>query len=312
LKQKVNAPSTMNKFSGVSNVLGGLNEKTNVPNTSHNYRKVFKPNLGGNDNEAINKMSGQTLSSTGGLGSKTNSNNKFNYNSGNGKTNTVESRINKNSINPNFNQPSFKKPASNNRFRPAVEEVEDDRPAFAQGSSNEPEIDDVGDLQECGGCGRRFREEALAKHAKACKKVFQSKRKAFDMKKKRILDSEHAMILKQAEVEEKHNPKLKQVKAKKKENWKKQSEMIRNVAAANRTDSDFNKQGPGSKQQQAASKNYDSDLNPCGSCGRKFNDEAIKKHKVLCERKERENKMKGKSNVNSNVNSKPINKFGKK
>jgi hypothetical protein len=192
-----------------------------------------------------------------------------------------------------------------------------------------PDPNEIGDLQECDGCGRKFREEALEKHAKACKKVFQSKRKTFDTKKKRIIDSEHAMILKHAEIEEKSNPKLKQIKLKKKNNWKKQSEMLRNVANVNKTGSDFMKKNSGNVVQVgkptagAFSNNDDDDRTPCGVCGRKFNDDAYKKHKVVCERKDKENKMKGKSNVNNakgmasnntnnNVKSNLNNKYGKK
>jgi len=341
LKQKINTNNTMNKFSGLSNTLSGLNPNNNninIPNTSHNYRKAFKPNLNNNDInlETANKLHSQTLKQNNnnnfpskdgyasnnnnkGYSSNTSQGNKFSYNSA--KPN-IESRINKNSINPVFSQPPMKKGEA--RFK--IEEVDDDRPAFAQGQSNEPEVDEVGNLQECHGCGRKFREEALLKHAKACKKVFQSKRKPFDMEKKRILDSEHAMILKQAKIEEKTNPKLKQVKLRKKENWKKQSEMLRNVAAANKTGADFMKKNSGNvlhigKNQGGNTYNNDN-LTPCNTCGRRYNENAYNKHLSHCERKDRENKMKGKSIGNSknnhyqptSNNSRPNlnNKFGKK
>lgn len=159
-------------------------------------------------------------------------------------------------------------------------------------------------MQECNGCGRKFKEDVYEKHAKACKKVFQSKRKAFDTKKKRIIDSEHAMILKHAEVDEKTNIKLKQVKQKKKENWKKQSEMLRNVAAANKTGADFMKKNSGNviqigKNQQPST--YNDDLTPCNLCGRRYNEEAYKKHLNHCEKKDKESKMKGKNATNLNA-----------
>jgi len=241
--------------------------------------------------------------------SNSNSNNKFNYTST--KPN-VESKINKQKINPIFSQP----PIRNNR-RPQnfnVEEVDDDRPAFVEGGFKEPEIpDDATDLHECNGCGRKFREEALQKHAKACKKVFQSKRKAFDTKKKRIIDSEHAAILRQAEYEEKSNTntKLQQIKNKK-NNWKKKSEMLRNVAAVNKTGSEFMGKNSG-KTVQITGKNTgghsndDDDLTFCKLCERRYNDEAYKRHLTHCERKEREGKMKGKlaNNKPTTINSKP-------
>jgi len=279
---------------------------------------MFKPNPF-NENEELNKMSSgkqNNFPSTNKYGSQTNYsnsnsnvNNKFSYTST--KPN-VESRINMKQINPVFSQP----PIKNNRRPQNFEEVEDDRPAFVEGSKREPEIPmegETGDLHECNGCGRKFREEALQKHAKACKKVFQSKRKAFDTKKKRIIDSEHAMILRQAEIEEKSNPKLKQVKAKKKNNWKKQSDMLRNVAAANKTGADFTKKGSGNVVQitgknNGYSNNNDDDdgLTFCGLCSRKYNDEAYKRHLTHCEKKDRDAKMKGKSNVIGKQPSKPV------
>jgi len=290
-----------------------------------NVNKLHSQTLKQNNNNNFPSKDGYSSNNNNnynnkGYSSNTSQGNKFNYSST--KPN-VESRINMKNINPVFSQPPMKK-GENKKF--IVEEVDDDRPAFAQGQNNNPEVpdeDEIGNLQECHGCGRKFREEALEKHSKACKKVFQSKRKAFDSKKKRILDSEHAMILRQAEVEEKTNPKLKQVKLKKKENWKKKSEMLRNVAAANKTGADFMKKNSGNVVQinkNQGGSAYNDDLTPCNTCGRRYNDDAYKKHLSHCERKDKESKMKGKSNGNPKnnnqvtSNSKPNlnSKFGKK
>jgi len=90
-------------------------------------------------------------------------------------------------------------------------------------------------LYPCKDCGRTFREEVIKKHEKICKKVFKQKRKQFDTKKKRLVDSEHAMINKTAEKMNKMNAqKLDQIKVRNKQNWKKQSEGLRQVARANR------------------------------------------------------------------------------
>lgn len=40
---------------------------------------------------------------------------------------------------------------------------------------------DDGTRIPCGSCGRKFNEQALAKHVKICKKVFVQKRKQFDV-----------------------------------------------------------------------------------------------------------------------------------
>ena len=46
-------------------------------------------------------------------------------------------------------------------------------------------------------------KEALEKHYKVCQKVFNEQRAKFDSKKNRILDPEHATLLKNAEMKEK-------------------------------------------------------------------------------------------------------------
>jgi len=43
--------------------------------------------------------------------------------------------------------------------------------------------DEFEEMVECPeGCGRKFKESALERHVRVCKKVFQQKRKAFDTK----------------------------------------------------------------------------------------------------------------------------------
>lgn len=42
------------------------------------------------------------------------------------------------------------------------------------------------DLRECPSCGRKFNPQAFEKHAKVCRKVFQTKRRKFDSSKVRI------------------------------------------------------------------------------------------------------------------------------
>jgi hypothetical protein len=67
----------------------------------------------------------------------------------------------------------------------------------------EEEDEDDSERVECTGCGRKFKPESLQKHKKVCKKVFQTKRKTFDMKKQRIIDGEHMELVKNAEFAEK-------------------------------------------------------------------------------------------------------------
>jgi len=76
--------------------------------------------------------------------------------------------------------------------------------------------------------------DAFEKHEKICKKIFCTERKKFDMKKKRILDSEHAMILRRAEVQDKNQKPNTKANAKKAK-WKKQSEEFRAVLRGGQT-----------------------------------------------------------------------------
>ena len=80
------------------------------------------------------------------------------------------------------------------------------------------------------GCGRKFREDALEKHAAICKKVFQSKRKEYDTKKHRVTTKEQQMLAKKAERQEKVQKNLKNKKPMSKA-WKKDSDKLRDFIA---------------------------------------------------------------------------------
>lgn len=103
---------------------------------------------------------------------------------------------------------------------------------------DDAEDNDDPNLTACMHCGRRFKEEAIEKHEGICKKIFCTQRKKFDIKKKRVLDSEHAMFIKRQEKEG-VDKKLQQVKAQKKIKWKKMSEEFRSIIKANHTTTEF-------------------------------------------------------------------------
>ena len=100
------------------------------------------------------------------------------------------------------------------------------------------EDNDDPNLIACTHCGRRFKEEAIEKHEGICKKIFCTQRKKFDIKKKRILDSEHAMILRRQDKDG-GDKKLQQIKEQKKQKWKKMSEEFRSIIKANHTTNGF-------------------------------------------------------------------------
>lgn len=104
---------------------------------------------------------------------------------------------------------------------------------------DEEEDADDGNRVECRDCGRKFNPDRIAKHSKICKKVFIAKRKTFDMKKKRVIDSEHAMMLKNQEYQEKKKGVKGMQNVKKPAKWKKQSEEFRAIMRVGKTTDNF-------------------------------------------------------------------------
>lgn len=140
------------------------------------------------------------------------------------------------------------------------------------------------------GCGKSFRPDVVKKHAKVCKKVFQQKRKEFNMAEQRQPDE-----LKEFQNENKYKkkPQGKQpAKPKAKEGvipkWKLQSAMLRNgiraVAGNNTKDTE---------EAKIAQKYEEQEMVRCHFCNRTFNNEAGKRHMPFCEKKAKESKLKG-------------------
>ena len=175
----------------------------NIPNTSTNNRKppllgIMKyksnPNIGSmysNNNEKYNNYSNQN----------------YEYNNIN-DYNTIK-----------------KAPIAGN-------EDNDARP-LDKGDNCDKEKENVNPQQgeptyPCPDCGRRFVQAVYDRHIKICKKVFQSKRKAFDIKKQRIHDEEQKQLARSGEYREKME--LKKKKKKSEPKWKKQSEELRQIS----------------------------------------------------------------------------------
>lgn len=154
-----------------------------------------------------------------------------------------------------------------------------------------------GELVECEGCGRKFREEALERHAKICKKVFQDKRKAFNSAANRLGELENAdQLVKNAKKIEKEVEKVKEAKPATPENnskpipaWKKKSLEFRAAMLAS-------KALTGDAEAVAKAKEVEQELvaavgnNPvedpskkqCPHCGRSFNIDAAQRHIDIC------------------------------
>lgn len=150
-------------------------------------------------------------------------------------------------------------------------------------------IGDDGDRIPCKSCGRRFLPEALEKHAGVCKKVFATKRKAFDSKKHRIIDGEHAMLLKNQEIQEKKRGKVVNKHTVKTGKWKKQSEEFRAVIK--------NKDG-----NTVIPSSISDDYTLCEYCNRKYNEQAYNKHLNFCKQKAINNSKKPKMNTSMKPN----------
>lgn len=154
---------------------------------------------------------------------------------------------------------------------------------------SEPEEEIV--LVKCSeGCGKSFRPDVAKKHAKICKKVFQQKRKVFNMAEQRQPDE-----LKEFEAESKYRKKqtTKQpAKPKAKEGaipkWKMQSAMLRNGIRAGKGDDQSH-----TEEAIIAKKFEETQMTRCQFCNRTFNDEAAKRHIPFCEKKTKDAKLKG-------------------
>lgn len=154
--------------------------------------------------------------------------------------------------------------------------------------------------------------------------MFVNKRKAFNSKNKRFIDSDHANLVKQAEKIESKKAKAKEKEQeqeiKKVPKWKKQSEEFRRILGAgkpkNEDEDNFivTKKGNEEKIQQPTTSCLYDDYTHCNICNRRYNEDAFKKHLPTCQRKQKEQIMKGGnkpiSNQNQNLNQLPNTKNG--
>mmetsp|Transcript_59796 Transcript_59796/g.142352 ORF Transcript_59796/g.142352 Transcript_59796/m.142352 type:complete len:1034 (+) Transcript_59796:90-3191(+) len=171
------------------------------------------------------------------------------------------------------------------------------------GMTNDDEYGDPGRLVECSGCGRRFNEEAMARHAKVCKKVFQQKRKQFNSAANRLGDLENAgaLIANAQKINEDKERTAAQQTAdavqpskgskpakedpKNMPQWKKDSlafraAILRAKAASGDTQAQVEAQVM--EQKLEAAGGADSNLTKCPHCGRTFNKEAAERHIPIC------------------------------
>ena len=179
----------------------------------------------------------------------------------------------------------------------------------------------------CPHCGRNFRQSVLPKHTKICQKVFQKKRKAFNMTKQRMGDPEQASLMKQGQMEAKRNPMMNKKNKGGIPKWKLQSMEFRaicNPGKANQIRAQMglggkvggskapmkggiNKGGfKGGKNAGYGGNDMDmygggytpsviaNDYTHCQYCNRNYNEEAYNKHLPGCKRRYEEAQFRNK------------------
>jgi uncharacterized C2H2 Zn-finger protein len=158
------------------------------------------------------------------------------------------------------------------------------------GSSAPPE------LKQCPDCGRKFNPISYAKHTKNCKKVFQTKRKAFDMKKARIGEaiqkqggsnsssSYGSRNSRNSRAKERGGGREKERKLPSAGNskWKQQSSALREAMKQSRMVAKYQKEGRLHELPAMAPAAVDPSFVPCPHCGRSFNQKAAARHIPKC------------------------------
>ena len=128
---------------------------------------------------------------------------------------------------------------------------------------------------ECRGCGRKFIASALERHAKICKKVFQSKRKKFAIERV-------GKEAKNAQGSGCDERKLQKMRRKKKQSWKAKSSMLRDAIRASKGYDDAVKAGyPASSLPYPPAPVHD-DRVECPHCNRRFAEQTAERHIPKC------------------------------
>lgn len=119
------------------------------------------------------------------------------------------------------------------------------------------------------GCGRSFRREALEKHIKVCKSVFQKKAEG----KQRGTSMAAKPAAKEEEHEGGYQGSGEQVKQ-----WKKESENFRRMIKG---------KAGGAKREDQLLPEDGLPQKVCDVCSKHFTDDAFKRHRPLCESKKK-------------------------
>lgn len=203
--------------------------------------------------------------------------------------------------NKNFNSINYNKGGFGGGFGGGMT---DSRPIGGGGMgmmSEQPDVEEP--TSPCPHCGRSFRADVLVKHQKVCQKVFQKKRKPFNMQKQRMVDGEQMSLMKMGQKEMARNPKLNgknnQMGKGGIPKWKLQSMEFRQICRGGfggpvKIGGGGKKGGVGKSggNMPAYTPSVINDgFIPCKFCNRRYNDEAYHKHLAGCERRYKEAQM---------------------
>lgn len=181
------------------------------------------------------------------------------------------------------------------------------QPQIPAGLNLPPEAfgeDEPVELVMCEGCGRKFKPEALERHAKICKKVFQDKRKQFNSAANRLGEMDNAdQLIRNAKKIEKEAAQVKQQElnggggktspkaedGKPVPKWKKQSLQFRAAMLAAKADTGDEKATQQAKQVNDELKAMggsdpanDPTKTQCPHCRRTFNKDSAQRHIDIC------------------------------
>ncbi|KAJ3127399.1 hypothetical protein HK098_006388 [Nowakowskiella sp. JEL0407] len=134
----------------------------------------------------------------------------------------------------------------------------------------EEEVQEIGQRLKCSNCNRLFAVDRLEKHETACLKISKP-RKIFDAFKVRVKGTEMEKYVVA------NPPKQSQVNPTKKQNWRAKHEYFINMVRSAR-----NPSNPSLPHSSTSSFDPYSDYVTCDSCGRRFNEEAGKRHIPVC------------------------------
>ena len=173
-----------------------------------------------------------------------------------------------------------KKKSPRNNYNIYSENENDNRPIG--GGMTAEQIDEADEITSpCPHCGRNFNQNAFDKHVKICQKVFQKKRKAFNIQKQRINDYEQASLMKQGAIEEKRLKKINKMNQGKIPKWKQQSMEFRAICNPGKNKNNFGKNNIMKNNNDIITSSYIH----CQYCDRKYNEEAYNKHLNGCKRR---------------------------